>query len=90
MFQINFTTKFKKDYKKISKNKILLKEVDKAIDIISDSGNLPKKYMPHNLIGNYKDCTEAHIKPDLLIIWFVVKPDKTINLIRLGSHSDLF
>ena len=68
----------------------MFKEVDKAIDIISEKGNLPEKYNPHFLKGNYKDCIEAHIKPDLLIIWLIIKPDKTINLIRIGSHSDLF
>jgi mRNA interferase YafQ len=91
MYQINFTTKFKKDYKNISNNSNLLKEVDKVIDIISDKGTLPKKYKPHPLKGNYTDCIEAHIKPDLLIIWIIVNhKEKTIDLIRLGSHSDLF
>lgn len=43
MYQINFTTKFKKDYKKLSKNNILIEEVDKVIDIIADKGSLPEK-----------------------------------------------
>ena len=42
------------------------------------------------LSGNYNKNWECHIKPDLLIIWIQIESTKTIKLIRLGSHSDLF
>jgi hypothetical protein len=40
------------------------------------------------LKGEYKDCREFHISGDLLIIYFIA--DETLNLIRIGSHSQLF
>jgi mRNA interferase YafQ len=48
------------------------------------------KYRPHKLSGNYKDNWEAHIKADLLIIWFEITENDEIILLRTGSHSDLF
>lgn len=42
----------------------------------------------HALIGNWKDCRDYHIKPDLVLIYR--KPDAdTLELIKLGSHSTL-
>ncbi len=45
---------------------------------------------PHKLRGVYKNDWECHIKPDLLIIWFQIEKPKTITLIRIGTHSELF
>ncbi|MBK0384041.1 type II toxin-antitoxin system YafQ family toxin [Pedobacter sp. SD-b] len=51
---------------------------------------IDKRFKAHKLSGNYKDNWEAHIKPDLLIIWLEIKDNNEINLIRTGSHSELF
>ncbi len=45
---------------------------------------------PHKLSGNFKNTMECHIKPDLLLIWFEISKDKEINIVRVGSHSELF
>jgi len=50
--------------------------------------SLPKEALDHSLKGEYKDCREFHISGDLLIIYFIA--DDTLNLIRIGSHSQLF
>ena len=45
---------------------------------------------------NYDGYFEAHIQPDWLIIWYIDLDDKTpdfegsLNLVRTGTHSDLF
>ena len=49
---------------------------------------LPKEALDHALKGEYQDCREFHISGDLLIIYFI--EDDTLNLIRMGSHSQLF
>nr|MBC7611744.1 type II toxin-antitoxin system YafQ family toxin [Pseudopedobacter sp.] len=93
MFTLIPTHQFKKDVKKI------IKRSSKNIDLITDFlekleidgvNAIDKKYIPHKLSGIYKDNWEAHIKPDLLIIWFEIRSDKEIVLVRIGSHSDLF
>ncbi|MFI5158944.1 MAG: type II toxin-antitoxin system mRNA interferase toxin, RelE/StbE family, partial [Sphingobacteriales bacterium] len=54
------------------------------------ASGINKKYHPHKLSCNYKDNWEAHIKPDVLIIWFEITNEDEIILVRAGSHSDLF
>jgi len=50
---------------------------------------LPERNCDHVLNGNWAMYRECHIKPDLLLIYR--KPDKhTLQLARLGSHSELF
>jgi mRNA interferase YafQ len=42
----------------------------------------------HPLIGNFKDCRDCHIKPDLVLIYRKIN-DNVLELVRLGSHSEL-
>jgi len=49
---------------------------------------LPKKHQDHALTGDWKDHRDCHIKPDLILIYR--KPDnEVLQLVRLGSHSQL-
>ena len=50
---------------------------------------LPEKDKKHKLLGQYNDCLECHIEGDFLLIWIDEEND-LIELIRLGSHSELF
>ncbi|HEY5510370.1 MAG TPA: type II toxin-antitoxin system YafQ family toxin [Prolixibacteraceae bacterium] len=44
----------------------------------------------HLLSGNYNGYWECHIKPDWLLIWRQDDKTKVIELVRTGTHSDLF
>ena len=88
MYQIFRTTSFKKDYKKLSqKNKNILKEV---IIKLANNETLEEKYKDHKLIGDYLDCRECHVKPDLLLIYRIDNQVLELALVRIGNHSDLF
>lgn len=92
MYKLFYTTKFKKDLKKVKKNRNDFKATALVLKTLEDYGvnGIPKEMKPHKLIGNYKDCWECHIKVDLLIIWIQIESPNIIKLIRLGSHSELF
>ena len=92
MYQLIPTTKFKKDLKKIKKNRKDFESTALVLKTLELNGadGIPEKMNPHKLLGNYKDNWECHIKPDLLIIWFQIESPNIIKLIRIGSHSDLF
>jgi len=49
---------------------------------------LPQEALDHQLHGEYRDCREFHVSGDLLVIYFI--EDEILNLIRIGSHSQLF
>ena len=50
---------------------------------------LPQKFRDHSLTGEYADCRECHLKPDLVLIYRRVEGN-VLELTRLGSHSELF
>jgi mRNA interferase YafQ len=92
MRTIKYTNKFKKDYKR-EKAGQLAKKVESLLnettDLLKVDIPLPDRYSDHQLSGNLGDCRECHIRPDLLLIYR--KPDdSTLELVRLGSHSELF
>ena len=93
MFVLVPTNQFKKDVralkKRSSKNENLITDF---LKVLVENGvvGVDQKHRPHKLSGDYKDNWEAHIKPDLLIIWFEVTKSNEIILLRAGSHADLF
>jgi mRNA interferase YafQ len=92
MYKLEFTTKFKRDLKKIKSNKKEYVLAVKLLKILEKEGvfGVPIIMRPHKLTGNYKDNWECHIKPDLLIIWVQIENPNTVKLVRIGSHSELF
>lgn len=88
MYQIFRTSAFKKDYKKLSSQD--KEEVKRIIIRLANNEVLDPKYKDHKLIGNYKDCKECHIKPDLLLIYRIDANILELALVRTGNHSELF
>lgn len=92
-YQITFSGKFKKDYKKFLKQNKQLQQIQATISKLGDNGvnGLSNVMKPHKLLGNYAGLWECHILPDLLLIWEQEDaPTNKIHLIRVGSHSELF
>lgn len=87
-YEIFRTASFKKGFKKLS-----TKQQDDALLIIEKLANaevLEPKYKDHQLIGNYKNCRECHIKPDLLLIYRINENILELALVEIGSHAELF
>jgi len=88
MYELEFSSQFKKDLKKIEHLKNKREKLKIVLNELIQTGNLNEKYKTHKLIGNYKNYSECHILPDLLLIWKI--KNNVIYLARIGSHSDLF
>ena len=91
MRKIENTGQFKRDYKREAKGihkKTLASDLETVLKLLSANKNLPEKYFDHPLVGEWKDHRDCHIKPDLVLIYRI--PDEnTLQLVRLGSHSQL-
>ena len=91
MRTIKFSKKFKRDYKReksgLSGGKLdeLLNEVVQAL--VRDQP-LPRRNFDHPLSGNWSDCRDCHVRPDLVLIYRKTGDD-ILELVRLGSHSEL-
>lgn len=93
MYQIVTSNKFLKDLKLLKKRNIkdfqYLQEFLKNLALSGHKG-IDVKHNPHKLKGNYKGFWECHVKPDLLLIWDENSEILLLELIRTGTHSDLF
>jgi mRNA interferase YafQ len=92
LLKLIYTTPFKKDFKK-QKIKMSFDDFDEFFEVINKLRNsefLEEKYVDHPLSGEYKDCRDCHIKPDLVLIYKINKKEHKLTLIRFNSHSELF
>lgn len=91
MRTVEYTTQFKRDYKREDKGKyrdILRKQFGNIVELLANDKPLLPKHRDHALSNNWHDHRDCHIKPDLILIYR--KPDNnTLQLVRLGSHSEL-
>jgi mRNA interferase YafQ len=102
MRTIEFTGQYKRDYKREKKGqrgKTLEADLTAIIsDLVADN-TLDAKYKDHGLSGEWKDCRDCHVHPDLVLIYRKVDPPtvrkpkiqepKSLQLLRLGSHGEL-
>ena len=90
MLDLIFTTKFKKDYKRMRKRGKDKKKLEYTLDILMKGIPLSKDYHDHELQGRYIGFRECHIEPDWLLIYAINQEKLILVASRTGSHSDLF
>jgi len=88
-------------YRKIKRTKLFTKDSTKVklsdqhyskfiiyVGKLLASEQLPVEALDHPLKGEYKGFRELHISGDMLLIYRTT--DATLNLVRIGTHSQLF
>ena len=91
MLELSYTGQFKRDYKReiSGQHAADLDDVLRAVtELLCAGSSLPKSNRDHALKGPWKGARDCHLKPDLVLIYR--KTDKAIELVRVGSHSELF
>ncbi|MFV0555132.1 MAG: type II toxin-antitoxin system YafQ family toxin [Mangrovibacterium sp.] len=89
MKQLLFSSKYKKDLKRYRNQPKKVIKLQKVLTHLIKGETLPSEYKAHYLKGQYKGCLECHIEDDFLLIW-IDEEKNTIQIMRLGSHSELF
>lgn len=91
MRTIKQTTTFKRDLKRESKGRhraYLSENFVALVQALANDRPLADKFHDHALLSDWQGYRDCHIRPDLVLIYR--KPDdETLQLIRLGSHSEL-
>lgn len=85
--KLNYTSSFKKDYKKISNVLAILPEWIEVLYCLLNNKPIPKEYKDHELQGDMQGYRDCHILPDLVLLY--KKNQEDFILVRLGSHSEL-
>ena len=91
MRTIEPTTRFRRDFKREMKGRYrstLEIDFNQVLMLLRTDSVMPPRYQDHPLTGNWVDHRDCHVRPDLVLIYR--KPDQdTLQLVRLGSHSEL-
>ncbi|MEX1119056.1 MAG: type II toxin-antitoxin system YafQ family toxin [Terrimicrobiaceae bacterium] len=88
MRETTYTSQFKRDYKKRSRERGLDAMIEHIVELLAAGKPLDVKLRDHAFKGGYAGCRECHLKPDLLLIYVLTKEE--LRMVRLGSHSELF
>lgn len=91
MRTIKQSGQFKRDLKREAKGshrQVLQSEFVAIISALANDQPLAEKQRDHALTGDWKDYRDCHIKPDLILI-YRKQDDTVLQLVRLGSHSEL-
>jgi len=91
MRTIDRASRFRRDLKRESKGRhrsTLEGDLTIVLNALAKDRTLEASYRDHQLTGNWVGCRDCHLYPDLVLIYR--KPDTdTLQLVRLGSHSEL-
>lgn len=90
MFKLIPTSSFKKGLKRIKNDKKTLLLLEQVLSDLVLGRPLSEKHKPHELHGKLALYMECHIKPNLILIYFVDRKEKLIYLQEIGSHGKIF
>lgn len=89
-YQIEYTSRFNKEYKLAKKRGRDINLLRAVIEILAKGEPLPEKYKDHPLVSKWSGYRECHIQSDWLLIYKYKDNELILSLTATGSHSDLF
>jgi mRNA interferase YafQ len=91
MREVRYTARFKRDYRREKAGphgKRLDALLTRVVHLLAADLPLPRHNADHPLSGEWKDFRDCHLRPDLILIYRKTD-DNGLDLVRLGSHSEL-
>lgn len=91
MRRIERVGQFKRDYKREAKGQhraTLDTDLMPVVQTLACDQPLEPHHRGHALNGDWKDHRDCHVRPDLVLIYRKLD-DGVLQLVRLGSHSEL-
>lgn len=85
---IRQSAQFRRDVKRLLRSGVDLSKLENVVTTLVNQQTLEDRFRDHPLIGNWRGHRECHIQPDWLLIYRV--KDLELQLVRTGSHSELF
>ena len=92
MRRIEHTTAFRRDFKRERRGRHgrrLEALLAGTVGLLVEDRPLPPAERDHALIGEWRDFRDCHLQPDLVLI-YRKQGDDVLQLVRLGSHAELF
>lgn len=89
MLELRFTSKFKKDYKRLKRQGKDLAKLEATLEMLVRGEALSESMRDHSLGGTYRGHRECHIEPDWLLIYRIDGGGLVLVATRTESHSEL-
>ena len=90
MLRLEFTAKFKRDYKRAKGQGRDLAKLASVLRRLQEREPLPERMRDHVLSGTYLGHRECHVEPDWRLIYRIDGDALTLTAVRTGSHAELF
>ena len=92
MLKIRYHKQFKKDFKLAMKRGLKAELLEEVLNCLVEEKEHPARYRDDSLTASkhLQGVRECHTQPDWLLVYKVDKSELILNLLRTGSHSDLF
>ncbi|OHA86882.1 MAG: hypothetical protein A3A96_02935 [Candidatus Zambryskibacteria bacterium RIFCSPLOWO2_01_FULL_39_39] len=91
MYIIKESKKFRKSTRKyLRSGRIERENIESIVRILAIGGKLESKHKDHELKGRLQGVRECHMESDLLLLYQMDEENRTLLLINIGSHSELF
>ena len=91
MRTVKRTAQFRRDFKRVKRG-VHGGHIDgtllEALELLAADVPLPPRYVDHPLKGQYNDCRDCHLRPDLVLVYRKRDAD-VLELIRIGTHTQL-
>lgn len=88
MKTIEAGNRFKKNFARWIKGTPLEAEFAELVRMLASGEPLPASYRDHPLKGPWRGYRDCHLRSDVVLIY--ERGEKTIRLVRIGSHNELF
>ncbi len=91
MYLVKENKKFRKYVRKyLRSGRIERERIESIVEILKIGEKLESRHKDHELKGKFSGIRECHIESDLLLLYQIDEENKTLFLINIGSHSELF
>ena len=86
----SYSSQFRSDLKRLRRSgRCPFEDLEEVLAYLSEGEPLPPRYKDHQLVGEWSDHRECHIRPDWLLVYRPLA-EGMIQLVTTGSHSDIF
>ena len=91
MYEIKFSKKFRKSYKRVlNSSRFPVEDFDQIIILLESRSELPERFRDHRLKGDSYGLRECHVASDCLLVYEIDDHNKTIRFVNIGNHANLF
>ena len=88
MRKLRRNARFKRDVRRMKKRGKDIGKLQAIVKKLLARKSLTPHHRRHRLKGGMAHCWECHIEPDWLLVW--EENDRSVTLIRTGTHEELF